>query len=393
MTDDGLIHLNRLTQLHSLSLSSPKVTDAGLTKLRLPPDVHELILDLPAVTDAGIVSLPALPNLTSLVLNVVDVGEAGINHLVAGGKLEQLRIYGGHLGDACLPAIGKNVNLRYRLHLAGRPITDAGLAYVAGLVNVGAVDLSGTQVTDAGLRHLQQMRLQYLNLKGTRITGAGLQHLQPNYLREIDLSDTQVTDEGLKHLQGMKRLMILALRNAPISGGGLKSLQSAPELRELDLSGAAITDDGMASLATFQHLDKLALGGTAIGDAGCQHLPVLSFVERKLDLSSTKITDACIPALVHSETRDLNLDNAAITDTGLVALAELLNHKYDSAKISLKGTKVTPAGIRRLDNLWHSSDRFGQFEHDFADEQVWPNGRNLSGDQSDLPEAQDDGVG
>jgi hypothetical protein len=35
-------------------------------------------------------------------------------------------------------------------------VTDAGLAHLKGLTNLGEVGLEGTQVTDAGVRDLQQ---------------------------------------------------------------------------------------------------------------------------------------------------------------------------------------------------------------------------------------------
>ena len=46
-------------------------------------------------------------------------------------------------------------------------------------VNVTKVDLRGSQVSDAGLKHLKGLtQLQELNLNDTKVSDAGLQHLK-----------------------------------------------------------------------------------------------------------------------------------------------------------------------------------------------------------------------
>ena len=65
------------------------------------------------------------------------------------------------------------------------------------------VNLSGTQITDAGLVHLKEMRnLQCLGLSGTQVSDAGLVHLKGlTNLKELALTSTKVTDAGVAGLK------------------------------------------------------------------------------------------------------------------------------------------------------------------------------------------------
>jgi Leucine Rich repeat len=53
ISDDGLIHLTRLTHLRSLDLSGTRITDAGLAHLRELKSLRELDVAGTRVTDAG----------------------------------------------------------------------------------------------------------------------------------------------------------------------------------------------------------------------------------------------------------------------------------------------------------------------------------------------------
>ena len=71
------------------------------------------------------------------------------------------------------------------------------------LTNLHTLELSDTQVTDAGLEYLKGMNeLQSLGLAFTKVTDAGLEHLKGlKSLQSLELPYTNVTDEGVKKLQ------------------------------------------------------------------------------------------------------------------------------------------------------------------------------------------------
>lgn len=96
---------------------------------------------------------------------------------------------------------------------------DDALDYVADLNRpdgVKLLDLSGTQITDAGLAKLD-------GLKG---------------LETLNLNDTGITDEGLKHLEALQSLTDLRLANTNITNEGLTNLvDKLPNLKALDVAG------------------------------------------------------------------------------------------------------------------------------------------------------------
>ena len=99
---------------------------------------------------------------------------------------------------------------------------DEALGYVAQLRRPDAVtllDLSGTEVTDEGLAHLE------------KLTG----------LKTLDLTDTEITDEGLKHLEHLAELRDLRVGETQITGEGLIALvDSLPNLAALDVKGKGV---------------------------------------------------------------------------------------------------------------------------------------------------------
>ena len=106
---------------------------------------------------------------------------------------------------------------------------DADMKHLRGLPLLGRLDLSGTQVSNAGLIHLKEVAgLWYLNLSGTQVTDAGLIHLKEVAgLFDLNLSGTQVTDAGLIHLKELTELQVLDLSNTKVTDAGVKKLQKA----------------------------------------------------------------------------------------------------------------------------------------------------------------------
>ncbi|MEM0913267.1 MAG: c-type cytochrome domain-containing protein [Planctomycetota bacterium] len=101
----------------------------------------------------------------------------------------------GDEGLAQLEPIAANV---VALNLTGSDVTDAGLAVVGGMVNLEKLWLNGTAITDQGLADLVRLReLRYLNLYGTQVSDAGLPKLAAlPKLKRLYLWQTGVTPQA-----------------------------------------------------------------------------------------------------------------------------------------------------------------------------------------------------
>jgi hypothetical protein len=136
------------------------------------------------------------------------------------------------------------------VHLDGSQVTDDGLEHLNELTRLESLSLGSTQVTDAGLTHLQRLtRFKNLWLNGTQVTDAVLAQLQGmTRLEYLNFDGTQVTDAGLAHLQGLTELQQLSLINTHVTDAGLAHLQGLTGLKNLWLNGTQVTDAGRAQL-------------------------------------------------------------------------------------------------------------------------------------------------
>ncbi|QDU44664.1 Leucine Rich repeats (2 copies) [Symmachiella dynata] len=106
--------------------------------------------------------------------------------------------------------------------------------YLGAFERVLTVDLAGTQVSDAGLKHLQGLtKLYVLSLGTTHVSDVELEHFRElTNLYDLRLSNTQVSDAGLEHLQGLTNLEVLDLDNTRVTQAGIDKLQKAlPDCR------------------------------------------------------------------------------------------------------------------------------------------------------------------
>ena len=109
-------------------------------------------------------------------------------------------------GGLVLPYPGEGKQWEVEFHLRGRDLTDDGLAHVAALKNVVALNLRDTQITSAGLAHLRGLtKLRRLHLERTKIGDDGIANLVnlPD-LEYLNLYATKITDKSLDQLAGRR---------------------------------------------------------------------------------------------------------------------------------------------------------------------------------------------
>jgi len=119
------------------------------------------------------------------------------------------------------------------VQVQGVPITDAGLANLQGLKRLWFLMIRQTKVTGAGLESLAGLpRLQFLDLAGLPIGDTDLARLgvilrsrravSPGSvdILSLNLSQTQITDAGMLHLAGLRRDILLDVKGTAVTDAG-----------------------------------------------------------------------------------------------------------------------------------------------------------------------------
>ena len=221
VTDARLMHLRHVKSLRIAHLNGTDITDAGLAHLAGLPDLQELSVwtIYPGITDVGLAHLAGLPHLQELSVRGIcaDITDVGMAHVARMTELRTLRVHlSTEITDIGVAQIAKLPHLQ-KLKLY--PVTDAA-GGLASLTELQELDLSYTNINDAGVRCLKDMKkLCTLNLEwNRRITNNGLAPLAGlGELRNLNLSENNVTEAGLRHLRGLRQLRKLELRNVRIN--------------------------------------------------------------------------------------------------------------------------------------------------------------------------------
>jgi hypothetical protein len=114
-----------------------------------------------------------------------------------------------------------------------------------------SVELRGLPLSDEGLKSLvENSALIGLDLSGTRVTSQGILQAtaRGQQVELLDLSFTEVDDAGLRSLPSMKRLRFLSLIGSRVGDNGLDSLSRCDSLRELYVGHSNITAAGARKL-------------------------------------------------------------------------------------------------------------------------------------------------
>lgn len=249
LPDSELKHFKGLTKLRDLNLGETEVTDEGLARIGDLTSLVYLAVH-PRITDAGLVHLKRLTNLEGLILADPGIHDAGLAHLIGLTRLRDLTLGSTQVTDAGLKQLSAWPTLT-RLALSHMPnITDAGLVSLTELPNLRELELNGPDVTNACLARLRGLpHLTKLGISCTRVSDAGLEHLRNlNALEYLDFHGTHIKDTGMKHLGALRSLRHLSLDGTAITDAGLPGLFGLSQLRELNLSDTRVTSAGVAAL-------------------------------------------------------------------------------------------------------------------------------------------------
>jgi Leucine-rich repeat (LRR) protein len=382
----GIRSLRALPQLVSLNLSHTRWTSGAIEDLAGLPALSELRLDdCEWLRDGHLIELASLPNLQSLSLSGTAVSGIGIDHLRRLPSLKHVNL------DRCpsiddssieiLIGLGRERNVS--MDLSGTEVTRAGLSQLRQALPAGRIHMRPESMV--GLRDIADRGQFSTNPRGgihgfrrrTELDGTPVP-LQigdlsvvgtVSELVDLNLERTNVNDEMLLELKGLPHLETLRLCSTFVSDEGLRVLAEFPNLKSLWLLDTDIDGAGLVHLRHVPRLMNLKIQSRR-GDEVLSHLECLDGLQMLticapltndgmdrlaghlrlsfLALIETRVRSPGIAKLnAISTLRELRFDGGLVDDSDLDAIASLKSLKH----LAFTRTRVTSAGRDRLSAL------------------------------------------
>jgi hypothetical protein len=306
-------------QITGLELQgSNGIDDAGLAVLPKFDKVERLNISHLNYSSAGLANVAKMKNLTALAMTKGAQkdknSDAAIAHIAQMKQLTELYVDQAKFSNAGIAEIAKMTQLEKLSVAMISQFTDEHLEMLAPLVNLKYLDLTGSYVTDAGLKYLRPFTeledLRMAKMQGVR--GRGLYELvaKSHGLRKLTnltvYDNPYLTIEAYQGISNIKTLVVLDVGRANCTNAAF--IGAMPPLRNLEKlsvhENESLSDDAM--LQAFPKLKKLK---------------TIFFQDNKL------ISDASIKAFARVKTLEgIALRQTAVTPTGAQNLKKALKN-------------------------------------------------------------------
>lgn len=206
ITDNGLLHLRRLSLEHLAMNHCYYITDKGLGHLKTLPLRHLSIHYCASITDVGLFNIKSLP-LQYLDLGNTAITDVGLGH-IQNLKLEYLDLSGCGITDNGIT------------YLRLMPLRHLSLFYCSYITDIGLSKLSSIQKHDSGKGVVNiktdpltnsfsnVMPLEYLDLRMCkRITDNGIMYLKKLPLQHVNITYCDnITTLGYSYLKHVENV-------------------------------------------------------------------------------------------------------------------------------------------------------------------------------------------
>ncbi len=236
--------------------------------------------------------------------------EAGVRELVEFKFLTGLDLSGTKITDACVRHLAKT-KLRL-LNLDHNPaVTDASLHYICNLPTIKSLSLADTGISDRGMVYIAESRtIDHLRIgQNRRITDTGIRTLSTikSRLMVLYLDGCNLTSAAAENLSCLKHLTVLDVSDNPrISSQFLRNfLRKSQTIEVLTLKQDPIDDSGIEELTRFSRLEILDISYIPLSERGlsalCKLKKLTTLLVTGCGLSGTalkKLTEAYPKAIV-----------------------------------------------------------------------------------------------
>jgi Leucine-rich repeat (LRR) protein len=314
-------------QITVLELQGSTINDAGLAVLPKFDKVEKLNIGTLNYSNQALANVAKMKNVTTLVMSKGAQKDkntdAGMAHISQMKQLVELYVDQAKFSTAGIAEIAKMTQLEKLSVGMISQFTDEHLEMLAPLVNLKYLDLTGSYVTDNGLKYLLPFtELEDLRMaKMQAVRGAGLDDLVTKRHGLRKLTNLTMYDNPYLNIQayvGISNIKTLVVLDVGAANCTNAAFEAMPHLRNLEVlsvhDNESLSDDGMISY--FSKLKKLKS---------------IYFGNNKL------ISDASIPAFAKVKTLErITLLQTAVTPTG----AQKLKSKLKNCKVNYNGTML-----------------------------------------------------
>lgn len=217
--------------------------------------------------------------------------------------------------------------------------------------------LRSDQITDGTLAQLASSpeaaaAITEIDMHGATVSATGLGYLSalPN-LESLNISQTPIAADALAAIGKSQTLMSINLSSSAANDRVISELSRIPQLQKLDLSGTKVTGGSATAFGSMRELTELTLVSTAADDQVVASL--ISLPIRKLNLASSRITNASLPMLLKISTLEsLDVSSCGITGVGFKGFgkSDIKELNVGLTKFSLEGFKAI-RGMKSLEKL------------------------------------------
>ncbi|MDB4634469.1 hypothetical protein OAG76_03595 [Rubripirellula sp.] len=246
--DEQCEHLKHFLNLTYLSLQGSGVTDACIVPLSKVPNLTQLSLISTGISAKGVTELQLIPSFTRLSL----MGTFSAAHIRALSQVKQLSIVQFYttvgeeefIAAAMLPVSQLTFS---------KFISSEKTAEIMRTVKASKLHLSMSGIKNNDLKWLSENRATSLNINininaSKELTDEGMRFLENANINTLSLQNTGITAKAMKQIGTIKNLQTLMISNSTIDDESLKHLSNLQQLVSLRLQGTKVTGDGMATL-------------------------------------------------------------------------------------------------------------------------------------------------
>jgi hypothetical protein len=331
-------------------------TDQQLADLAAHPEAVDQITTLElqgsTVSDAGLAALQKFDKVDKLNISRVNYSKEGMASVAKMKNLTCLWMFGGAAkdknSDDALARV-KDMKQLIELRVDASKISPAGIAQIAQMTGLEVLSLNGiSQFTDEHLKLLDSLvNLKYLDLSGSYVTDDGLKYLMPfTELETLKMAKMQgVRGRGFKELmmkKGLPKLRDLSVYDNPYLQvefyEGIARLGRTLEMLDVGAANCNNTVFGgaipplqkLVALSVHQN-DALSDPGVIQGLAKARRLKSLYFEHNPL------VSDASLPTLAKLKSLEsLTLTSTACTLGGV----NKLKTKLKNCRINFNGKMI-----------------------------------------------------